>query len=85
MSIPELSQEIAHFEAHRKELLERSPGKFVLIKGDECIGTYDSDENAYEEGVRLFGNEPFLIQQILPEDPIQEMPAFYAGLTYAHL
>ena len=83
MSIPELDTEIKYFEEHREELLKRALGKFALIKGTECIGVFDTVDNAYEEGARRFAGEPFLIQQILPEDPIAENPAFYTGLLYA--
>jgi len=83
MTVPELAEEMKYFEDHRSELLLGAPGKFALIKGSECIGTFDSAENAYEEGARRFPLSPFLIQEILPEDPIQEMPAFYTGLLYA--
>lgn len=83
MSVPELDIEVKYFEEHREELLKLALGKFALIKGTECIGMFDTVDNAYEEGARRFAGEPFLIQQILPEDPINEMPAFYAGLLNA--
>jgi len=85
MDIPELKTEIEYFEAHRRELFDRAPRKFALIKGDECIGTFDTDLNAYEEGVRLYPDEAFLIQEILMEDTIEEMPAYYLGLINAPL
>jgi hypothetical protein len=85
MSVPELAEEMKYFEQHRGELLQCAPGKFALIKDAECIGTFDSAENAYEEGARRFPGTAFLIQEILPEDPIQEMPAFYTGLLYADI
>jgi hypothetical protein len=84
MPVEQLAKEIAYFEAHRDELVKISQGKFALIKGEECFGTFDTAENAYEEGARQFGNEPFLIQEVLPEDPIQDMPAFCLGLLHAH-
>lgn len=83
MSIPELDTEIKYFEEHREELSKRALGKFALIKGTECIDVFDTADNAYEEGARRFPGEPFLIQQILLEDTINEMPAYYAGLLHA--
>jgi len=83
MPVPELATEIKYFEDHREELLKRAPGKFALIKGSECIDTFDNAENAYNEGARRFPGQPFLIQEILPQDRIQQIPAYYAGAMYA--
>lgn len=83
MSIPELEVEIRYFEQNREALLKRAAGKFVLIKGEECIGVFDTAENAYKEGAGKFPGEAFLIKQVLQEDQINEMPAFYTGLLYA--
>ncbi len=83
MSIPELEIEMKYFEDHREEFLTNYYGKFAVIKGTECAGVFDTEENAYEEGAKRFEGEPFLIQQILPEDLINDIPAFYAGLLHA--
>ena len=85
MSIKELQTELEFFEKERKSLLERAPGKFALIKETELAGTFDSHENAYKAGIRLFGSEPFFIQQILPEDPTSDIPALFLGLMNAGL
>ena len=45
-------------------------GKFVLIKGKEIIGFYDSLEKAFDEGSVLFGMATFFIEQILPADSV---------------
>jgi hypothetical protein len=85
MSIPELDTEIKYFEEQREEFLKHALGKYALIKGTECVGFFDTVDNAYEEGARRFEGEPFLIQPVLPEDPINEIPAFCAGLLYADI
>lgn len=76
----ELKEELAYFEAHREELLKQHPGKYALIKCSKCIGTYDSEKNAYDEGARLYGNDAFLIHRILAEDIVGENPAYHLGL-----
>ena len=83
MSIAELSQEIEFFEANRQQLLAQHLGKFVLIKGQELIGVFDTDAKAYEEAVRLFGDEAFLIHEIQAEETAQDLPAYCLGLLYA--
>ncbi len=77
-----LSTEVAFFETHRKELVEKAPGKFALIKGDVLVGTYDSEANAYAQGVTLFGTEAFLIKEILSTDLRLQIPAYYAGVLH---
>ena len=81
-----LSTELEYFHAHRDELVASYPGKFALIKGDELIGAFDTDENAYRAGVARFGNTPLLIRQITTEDEDQPVrfPALTVGLLRAH-
>jgi len=78
-----LESEMAYFNEHRQEFLEKAFGKFVLIKGQKEYGFYDDDVEAYKAGVELFGLEPFLIKEVLAEDQIHEIPAHYLGLTRA--
>jgi hypothetical protein len=85
MSTEPLKTELGYFEKHRADFVERAPGKFVLIKGEEDYGFFDSAENAYKHGMELFGVDPFLIKEILPEDQIHEIPAHFLGLTHASL
>lgn len=79
-----LEKEAAFFEAHRARLLEEHRGKFALIKGDTFVGAFDTAETAYVEGVHRFGNSPFLIKQILPDEPVAHLPALSLGLLRAH-
>ncbi len=85
MSVQPLATELAYFEEHRAEFLEKARGKFALIKGQKDYGFYDSAENAYKAGVERFGVEPFLIKQVLREDQIHEIPAYALGLMHASI
>lgn len=69
-------EELAYWLANKKRLLETAPGKIVLIKGDKDYGFFDTDEAAYEAGVRLFGDESFFIQELLEYDNIADFPAY---------
>jgi len=80
-----LESEMAYFNEHRKELLAKAEGKFVLIKGDKEYGFYDDDEQAYKAGVELFGLQPFLIKEVAVKDQIHEIPALDLGLIHASL
>lgn len=72
-------KELAFYKAHKDEYLEKFPGLFVLIKGDEMRGPYPTAEAAYEEGLRTYGLEPFLVRQVLSEDPIGYVPLFFSA------
>jgi predicted HAD superfamily phosphohydrolase len=78
-----LESEMAYFNEHRKELLAKAEGKFVLIKENKDYGFYDDEEQAYKAGVELFGLQPFLIKEVVLKDQIHEIPALYLGLIYA--
>ena len=62
-----LEEEIRYYEDHQKELLAKSPGKFVLIKGDKLLGVFDTQEEALAAGGRLFGLESFLVRRVEKE------------------
>ncbi len=51
-------------------LAEGKEGKFVLIKGTEVIGIFDSSEAADEVAVQRFLMQDVLIHQIREREPI---------------
>jgi hypothetical protein len=50
-------------------LTEHQEGRFVLIKGREIIGIYDTWAAAREDGLQRYLLEPFLVQPIRTEEP----------------
>jgi hypothetical protein len=54
------------FSVYRKKLpeLAADEGKYVLIHGDEIVDVYGTYEDALKEGYRMFGLDPFFVQQI---------------------
>ena len=60
----ELDEEIAAYEAQEPELLKHYNGKWVVFRGSELIGAFDTLDNAASEAVRLFGRGPYLIRQV---------------------
>jgi len=60
-----LAKEIRAYEKHRDDLLTDSEGKYVLIKADKVVGTFESKFDAIHEGYRRFGNVPFLVKKIV--------------------
>lgn len=80
-----LEQELKYFNSIRNELVKNHEGKFALIRDEKLVGTFDHAESAYNEGVRTFGTEPFLVKQILREEPIETIPTLTVGLLNARL
>jgi len=60
----QLLEELTVFQQNEKELLASHPGKYVLIKGAQIVGTYDKQYDAISEAYTRFGNVPFFIKQI---------------------
>ena len=67
--IKALSIELETFNSKREELIQKALGKFVLIKNGEIVGVFDTPGDALREGYVKFGNNPFLVKQILPSEP----------------
>ncbi|MHC5540918.1 hypothetical protein ACYOEI_22065 [Singulisphaera rosea] len=47
-----------------------SEGRFVVIKGDEILGMWDSYQDALEAGYHKYGLEPFLVKKIQQSEPV---------------
>lgn len=60
-----LNIEIKTYEKNKESLLKTDRGKFVLVKDNSIIGTYDTYDDAVKVGIDKFGNKPFLVKQIL--------------------
>ena len=78
-----LEQETKWFEDNRAELVKSYFGKFLVIKGNEVQGSYDSAQSAYEAAVRSNPLDGFLIKQVLPTEPVEKMPAVWLGALRA--
>lgn len=59
-----LETEIKAYEARRDELEKQHHGKFIVLKGQDLIGAYDTFEAAAQEAIRRFGRGPYLIRQV---------------------
>ncbi|HEY3325258.1 MAG TPA: hypothetical protein VGP72_32700 [Planctomycetota bacterium] len=59
-----LLEELEVLQQNEKELRTSFPGKYVLIKGQQIIGTYDKQYEAISEAYTRFGNVPFFIKRI---------------------
>ncbi len=78
-----LEAELSYFDKHRAEWLRLYPGKFVVIKGEDFAGAYDTNEAAYDAGVARFGTQSFLVKQVVEKDTPSQAPALFAGPFFA--
>src|SRR5690348_4493254 len=58
-------------------LAEGHEGKFVLIKGEEIIGLFDTGIAASTEGHRRYLRGPFLVHQIKEWERLVRIPQRY--------
>lgn len=76
----ELESELQYFEARRAELVESARGKYALIKGNQLGGIYADRNEAIRAGYEKFGNEPFLVKEILEVDIPLNFTSFDLGV-----
>ncbi len=60
-----LKKELETYEREREALLGTAEGKFVLIHGEEVLGTFDTQQDAIGQGYKQLGNVPFLVKQVV--------------------
>ena len=74
-----LEKELATYEAAKPRLISEAPGKFVLIRGEQVVDTYDSELDAINAGYEKFGNVPFFVTQVTEvETPDNFVSDFWA-------
>ena len=65
--VSRLARELRTYEAHKDELLQHSPGRYVLIKGSEIVGLYEREEDAFKEAFKRFRLYTFMVQRVQKE------------------
>ena len=75
-----LQAELEEFERLRMTLVDRAPGKYALVKGNDLVGTFSTELEAIREGYRRFGNEPFLVKHIVEADVPLNFTSFNLGM-----
>ena len=80
VTVNELRSELEYFEAHRAELVRAARGKYALVKGEHLGGIYEDRNDAIRAGYEKFGNEPFLVKEILEVDIPLNFTSFNLGV-----
>lgn len=63
-----LEKEFKYYIDNQQKLVEKYNGKFIVIMGEEVIGAYATEENAFIEASSKFELGTFLIQFCEPGD-----------------
>ena len=67
-----LDREYVTFRAKLPELLATDSGRYVLIHGDDVIGTFETKEQALVAGWERWLFEPFLVEHLVADrKPVQ--------------
>jgi hypothetical protein len=75
-----LEQERTLYDAYLNEWLQRYADRWVLVRGQELIGVFNTVEEALVEGTRRFGLTPFLVRQVTPSQEPVRIPALALGV-----
>ncbi|MEW5717969.1 MAG: hypothetical protein AB1817_05025 [Chloroflexota bacterium] len=79
-----LDQELRFYQENKAMLLSQYNGKFIVIKGQELIGSFDTINDALAEGARRFGLESFLVRRVQERQEEIRVPALTLGLLNAN-
>jgi hypothetical protein len=79
-----LETERAYFSVHAKEWASQAPGSFVVVKGEELVGTFSTLDEALAAGAHRFGLQPFLVRQLGVAPERITIPALTLGLLSAN-
>ena len=76
-------KELEYYKVNNDELLKHYENQFLVFMGDNCIGAFTTEQEAYEAGLKQFGNVPFLIKRVTKEEEIIRFPALAIGVINA--
>ena len=77
--------EIERYNELLPELLASSKGKFVVIKGRELLGIFDSNDDAYEAGLESYGLSGFMLRPVRETQPVVSIPALQLGILHGRI
>jgi len=61
-----LEQEFKYYLAHQEELVKEYAGKFIVIKDEDVIGSYDNELEAVQKTAKKHELGTFLVQKCEP-------------------
>jgi hypothetical protein len=79
-----LELEREFYTAHEAEWMAVHPGRFVVVKGERLLGTFNSMEEALAAGAAAFGSQSFLVRRLGEKPAEVHIPALTLGLLRAN-
>lgn len=55
--------EIEYYKVNRLQFIEQYHGKHLVIKGQQIIGVYETNSQAYEEAIKMHEVGSFIIER----------------------
>lgn len=80
-----LKKELVFYNKNKENYLKNYKEQYVLIKDEDLINSFTTEEEAYKAGVAKFGNEPFLIKKVTEEEQTANIPALAAGVIHVSI
>jgi len=78
-----LETELKFLHTHKADLLQQYGGKFLVIKGEEVGGAYDTMNEALQGAAFTYGLDNVLIRRASDVDVEVSIPALTLGLMNA--
>lgn len=63
-----LKSEFEYYLANQPDFVAKYPGKFIVIKNQQVLGVFDTEDAAVQETVKRHELGTFLVQQCQPGD-----------------
>ncbi len=79
-----LDKELAFYDAHVEEWKQQHAGQFVVIRGEEVLGFFATENDALSAGAGEYGAVPFLVRGVGEPVLHVNIPAYTLGLIGAH-
>jgi uncharacterized protein (DUF1330 family) len=57
-----LDKEFKYYIDNQKELVKKYENQYLVIRGEEVVGVFGSDEQAYIDSIKKYPEGTFLIQ-----------------------
>ena len=75
-----LEKECSYYKSHQEELVRQYEGKVIVIVGEEVIGSYDTELDAYVETKKTHQPGTFLVQKCHPGE---EVRTFHSRVAFS--
>lgn len=76
-----LEREFQYYREHQEELAQKYDGKYIVIIGENVVGAYDSEIEAYNEAKKDHEVGTFLIQ-LCTSDPSAYIQTFHSRVSF---